>query len=177
MYDPDDGALPASFGKGDLPPIRSMRDAVERRTDPRDNQSPFAITEQETRSKIALTYGMITMIDDAIGRVLKTLEALDLADVTIVIFTSDHGDYMGDHGLMLSRCFTTRASSGFLSSGRIRDERRNRRLVDRLLRQSISLRRFWSMPASSLSTACKDATCLAQLHPKQSLSRKIVSAA
>ena len=44
---------------------------------------------------------MITMIDDAIGRVLKRLEELDLAEDTIVIFTSDHGDYMGDHGLML----------------------------------------------------------------------------
>jgi arylsulfatase A-like enzyme len=44
---------------------------------------------------------MITMIDDAIGRVLKSLESLGLAEDTVVIFTSDHGDYMGDHGLML----------------------------------------------------------------------------
>ncbi len=32
---------------------------------------------------------------------LRRLEALGLAEDTIVIFTSDHGDYMGDHGLML----------------------------------------------------------------------------
>ena len=44
---------------------------------------------------------MITMIDDAIGRVLKRLDDLGLAEDTVVIFTSDHGDYMGDHGLML----------------------------------------------------------------------------
>jgi arylsulfatase A-like enzyme len=44
---------------------------------------------------------MITMIDDAIGRVLKRLDEFGLADNTVVIFTSDHGDYMGDHGLML----------------------------------------------------------------------------
>jgi len=44
---------------------------------------------------------MITMIDDAIGRVLARLAALGLSENTIVIFTSDHGDYMGDHGLML----------------------------------------------------------------------------
>jgi len=44
---------------------------------------------------------MITMIDDAIGRVLKQLEQSGLAENTIVVFTSDHGDYMGDHGLML----------------------------------------------------------------------------
>lgn len=44
---------------------------------------------------------MITMIDDAIGRVLRRLEDLGMAEDTVVIFTSDHGDYMGDHGLML----------------------------------------------------------------------------
>lgn len=101
MYDPADIELPKSFGKSDLPPIRAMNEAMEKGTDPRDNQSPFAVTEDEARSIIALTYGMITMIDDAIGRVLKRLDDLGLADDTIVIFTSDHGDYMGDHSLML----------------------------------------------------------------------------
>ncbi|MEM9756198.1 MAG: sulfatase-like hydrolase/transferase, partial [Pseudomonadota bacterium] len=101
MYDPADITLPASFGLGDLPPIRAMRAALATGSDPRDNQSPFAVTEDEARAIIALTYGMITMIDDAIGRVLAQLEASGLSDNTVVIFTSDHGDYMGDHGLML----------------------------------------------------------------------------
>lgn len=101
MYDPEEIRLPASFAKGDLPPIKAMREAMENGTDPRDNQNPFAVSADEARAIIALTYGMITMIDDAIGRVLKRLEALGLADNTVVIFTSDHGDYMGDHGLML----------------------------------------------------------------------------
>ena len=101
MYDPADIELPASFGKGDLPPIRAMQEALKNGTDPRDNQNPFAVTEDEARGIIALTYGMITMIDDAIGRVLKRLEMLGLAEDTVIIFTSDHGDYMGDHGLML----------------------------------------------------------------------------
>ncbi|WGI22578.1 sulfatase-like hydrolase/transferase [Amylibacter sp. IMCC11727] len=101
MYDPADIPLPSSFGKSTLPPIKAMKDAMENGTDPRDNQSPFAVTEDEARAIIALTYGMITMIDDAIGRVLKRLETLGLADNTVVIFTSDHGDYMGDHSLML----------------------------------------------------------------------------
>ena len=101
MYDPADIDLPPSFGKGDLPPIRAMRAAMADGTDPRDNQSPFAVSEDEARAIIALTYGMITMIDDAIGRVLARLEAAGMAKDTVVIFTSDHGDYMGDHGLML----------------------------------------------------------------------------
>lgn len=101
MYDPADIVLPESFGKGDLPPIRAMREAMEKGSDPRDNQNPFTVTEEEARALIALTYGSITMIDDAIGRVLAELDALGLAENTVVIFTTDHGDYMGDHGLML----------------------------------------------------------------------------
>ena len=101
MYDPADIALPASFGKGTLPPIKAMRAALAAGTDPRDNQNPFAVTEDEARAIIALTYGMVTMIDDAIGMVVRQLEASGLADNTVIVFTSDHGDYMGDHGLML----------------------------------------------------------------------------
>lgn len=101
MYDPAEMALPRSFGQGDTPPIRAMKEALRAGTDARDNQSPFAVTEDEARSIIALTYGMITMVDDAVGRVLKQLDDLGLAQDTVVIFTSDHGDYMGDHGLML----------------------------------------------------------------------------
>ena len=101
MYDPARIPLPESFGCGDLPPIRAMREALRKGIDPRDNQNPFAVTEDEARSIIALTYGMITMIDDAIGRVMNKLDDLGLADDTVIVFTSDHGDYMGDHGLML----------------------------------------------------------------------------
>lgn len=95
MYNPVEIPLPPSFGKDDLPPIRAMREALADGSDPRDNQNPFAVTEDEARAMIALTYGSISMIDDAVGRVLARLEALGLAENTVVIFTSDHGDYMG----------------------------------------------------------------------------------
>jgi arylsulfatase A-like enzyme len=101
MYDPATIPLPASFGKGDLPPIAAMRDALRQGSDPRNSQSPFAVSDREAREIIALTYGMISMIDDSIGRVLAKMSDLGLAENTVVIFTSDHGDYMGDHGLML----------------------------------------------------------------------------
>lgn len=101
MYNPDDIELPDSFNKGKLPPIVAMQKAMKDGTDARDNQNPFAVTADEARIITALTYGMITMVDDAIGRVLAKLDALNLRKNTIVIFTSDHGDYMGDHGLML----------------------------------------------------------------------------
>jgi len=101
MYDPDSIELPASFDSGDIRPIKAMKDALAQNQDKRDNQNPFAVTADEARAIIALTYGSITMIDDAIGRVLAQLKKLGLAENTIVVFTADHGDYMGDHGIML----------------------------------------------------------------------------
>ena len=45
------------------------------------------------------TYGMISHIDEQVGRVLDTLEGQGIADNTIVMFISDHGDQLGEHGL------------------------------------------------------------------------------
>ncbi|UOF88745.1 sulfatase-like hydrolase/transferase [Fodinisporobacter ferrooxydans] len=56
---------------------------------------------ERARRWLATYYGMISLIDFHIGRVLKTLDNLGLADNTIVIFTSDHGDYAGNHGIWL----------------------------------------------------------------------------
>jgi len=57
------------------------------------------LTDQEkTEAKICY-YASITEIDQQYGRLLQKLKALDLEDDTIVIFTSDHGDFLGAHGL------------------------------------------------------------------------------
>ena len=53
------------------------------------------------RQAIAATYGMIEMIDDRVGQILAAIERLDQTRDTIIVFTSDHGDMMGDHSLML----------------------------------------------------------------------------
>ena len=47
----------------------------------------------------ALYYGQVTHVDNAVGRVLAELDRLGLAENTLVVFTSDHGEMMGDHGL------------------------------------------------------------------------------
>lgn len=44
--------------------------------------------------------GMVSLVDAEIGRLLDELEARGLAENTLVVFTSDHGDYLGDHGLI-----------------------------------------------------------------------------
>lgn len=44
-------------------------------------------------------YAEITHIDDCVGRLINTLEELGLTDSTAIVFTSDHGEMMGSHGL------------------------------------------------------------------------------
>jgi len=56
------------------------------------------VTPRQIRRLMPLYYGMVKCIDDNVGRILKTLERLDLLDQTIVVFTADHGDLCGEHG-------------------------------------------------------------------------------
>jgi arylsulfatase A-like enzyme len=58
------------------------------------------MSDNHLRQIIALTYGMVSLIDHNVGRVLNTLDELNLTDNTVVIFLSDHGDLMGDHFLI-----------------------------------------------------------------------------
>jgi len=51
------------------------------------------------RKDIAVYYGMISMLDHYVGKLLDDLEAQGLAEDTLVVFTSDHGHYYGHHGL------------------------------------------------------------------------------
>ncbi len=62
---------------------------------------PFGPTSEQVRESIAVTYGMIEMIDNGVGQIMSALDRLGESENTIVVFTSDHGDMMGDHGLML----------------------------------------------------------------------------
>lgn len=57
-------------------------------------------TPEELRRMRAYYYANVEMIDTQVGRILDTLEARGNMDNTIVIFTSDHGDNLGDHGLI-----------------------------------------------------------------------------
>jgi len=54
---------------------------------------------------IALYYGMISCLDKYVGRILDRLDALGLTDNTLVVFTTDHGDFFGQHGLTRKGAF------------------------------------------------------------------------
>ncbi|MEM7118114.1 MAG: sulfatase-like hydrolase/transferase [Chloroflexota bacterium] len=57
--------------------------------------------DDQLREIIQNYYGQISLIDHNVGRILIALEEAGIADDTIVIYTADHGDWLGDHGLVL----------------------------------------------------------------------------
>ena len=58
-------------------------------------------TDEQLRAMTANYFGMIALIDHNVGRILTELDTLGLSGNTIVVYTSDHGDWLGDHGLIL----------------------------------------------------------------------------
>lgn len=69
--------------------------AAQRRLQAHDT----AFDDETIRRALAAYYGLVTFLDEQIGRVLEALEATRLDDTTRVIYTSDHGELLGDHGL------------------------------------------------------------------------------
>lgn len=100
LYKPEDIELPLNFNDGEN--LLNHPFIGKQLRDKRFiHLLPQKVDEETAKTFIALTYGSIAMIDDGVGKILNTIEKTGLSDNTMVIFTSDHGDYCGDHGLVL----------------------------------------------------------------------------
>ena len=100
MYKPEDMVLPDNFHNiKNLYKHPYLKKHLEK--PPARDALLREETEENIRKFIALSYGSVSLIDHAVGQILASLEKLGLADNTMVIFTSDHGDYLGDHSLIL----------------------------------------------------------------------------
>ena len=98
MYDPADMPLPVPADDDfDLKPPH-YRWSVDGKHSWYGGSPSGEWSDDNQRQVRALYYGMITFIDDMIGRVLQALERHGLAANTHVIFTSDHGEMIDDHG-------------------------------------------------------------------------------
>jgi choline-sulfatase len=62
------------------------------------------IPENAIQRTIAAYYGMITCLDDLIGVVVQELKKLGMYHNTYIIYTSDHGESLGEHGLFYKQC-------------------------------------------------------------------------
>ncbi|MEA3345043.1 MAG: sulfatase-like hydrolase/transferase [Chloroflexota bacterium] len=93
MYDPREIPLPKNYHDSleDKPAIyRRMR-----------QQLGSQLTDDQVREAIAHYWGLCTMGDDVVGMLLDILEETNVADRTLVLYTSDHGDQVGGHGIFL----------------------------------------------------------------------------
>ena len=59
-----------------------------------------SLTDDDWRRMTAAYWAVITFIDSEVGRIINVLKETDQYDNTIIIFTSDHGDMLGGHGLV-----------------------------------------------------------------------------
>lgn len=57
-------------------------------------------SQDELRKDTAAYYGMTSLMDKYIGRILDELDHLNITDETLVVFTTDHGHFLGQHGLI-----------------------------------------------------------------------------
>ena len=99
-YSPDD-VVPPARRDGELDDLAPFfRQIYEGSILLSGRRSPTKMSDEHRREILAYTYGMVSLVDRHVGRVLAALDELGLADDTVVVFTSDHGDLMGDHGLL-----------------------------------------------------------------------------
>ncbi len=109
MYDPDD-MTPGQLvpGEHDKNPIHFRMTQEE---DPKFREMFFedqgmhgAHSHLHDREKLkqdmACYYGMVSLMDQQIGRILDALDRLGVAENTLVVFTTDHGHFLGQHGLI-----------------------------------------------------------------------------
>lgn len=67
-------------------------------------QSAAHAPNEELRKKIASYYGMVEIVDTHLGKILNALDELHLTENTLVIYNSDHGEMLGDHGYTHKGC-------------------------------------------------------------------------
>ncbi|MEX3011197.1 sulfatase [Hoeflea sp. TYP-13] len=103
MYSPDefDVPLPYEAHVNPPPPMRHLHQKWEHGGKQETPQTAMMLGPDQLREAMALTAGMISMVDDAVGDVVESLRASGHYDNTVICFNSDHGDYLGDFNMIL----------------------------------------------------------------------------
>lgn len=102
MHDISEIELPDNFHTDPLDGWPARNAAFQQWACTRDHQGDSGFgTEDEWRGVIARYYGLCHLMDKYVGKILDKLDELGLADDTMVIFTSDHGDMMASHGMIM----------------------------------------------------------------------------
>ncbi len=88
-----------------VPPVPlSERDPHSRRHHYLTHSDEHDVTAEQARNARRAYYGMVSYIDDKVGELVKVLEETGLAENTIIVFTSDHGEMLGEKGMWYKMC-------------------------------------------------------------------------
>jgi choline-sulfatase len=101
MFHGEDMTLPASWNKVDLSTVPKFVAENIRY----NSATPELSVAETAKERIALYYAGLAQADDCIGKVLKELRDLGLEDETVVLYTSDHGEMLGAHGMWQKNFF------------------------------------------------------------------------
>jgi arylsulfatase len=85
-------------------PYKQPEEAVGELDLPKDMLASQAPTQYDPRLMRACYFAEVELIDTQFGRIIDALEATGQLENTIIIFTSDHGELLGDHGLLFKGC-------------------------------------------------------------------------
>ncbi len=99
----------------------------------REYQGAFRLSREQIRRARRYYYDRVAFLDSEIGRLLDWMRKRDLLDNTIVVFVSDHGTLLGDHGLLQKQTFYRQVATVpffFWAPGRIRSGARVRTPVN-----------------------------------------------
>jgi arylsulfatase A-like enzyme len=110
LYDPKDMLLPKHrvmdldrrpwWHKAALEGTPQLNDPVMRQFRMEGSRMPPQ-TDAQLAAMTANYYGMISLIDHNVGRMVEALNGLGLRENTVIIYTTDHGEFLGNHGLYL----------------------------------------------------------------------------
>lgn len=99
-YTPDDIELPS------VAPLNlNEMDHLSRNLHYCQSRHEFTVSDEHRRMARHGYYGMISYIDDKIGQLMEVLGKTGLSDNTIIVFTSDHGEMMGERGMWFKQHF------------------------------------------------------------------------
>jgi arylsulfatase A-like enzyme len=90
MHDPRDMPRPADAGPGKPAFMEAVRTLAEL----------DRLDDDDWATIIATYYGMVSRLDDQLGRLVRALEQAGVAERTVTFFHTDHGEYLGDYGMV-----------------------------------------------------------------------------
>ena len=101
MFHAEEMSLPATWNKVDLSTVpRFIQENIRY-----NSATPELLAPEMAKSRIALYYANLAQADDCAGKVLQELHNLGLDQDTIVLYTADHGEMLGAHGLWQKNFF------------------------------------------------------------------------